>query len=99
MKKIMLFGALHQIDDILEGFEIKETKSSTYIQLIAVNVMSGELFIMFRGGKVFYYNTVDGQTLHEIKYAESVGKFYHQFINHKFTAEEIKMPLFKKVEE
>jgi len=100
MTQIILFGGLHTVNQLLDGFTIKETPSSNNVKVIAVKPKSHELFVQFRRGdsESYLYTDVPDEIMHRALTAESIGKFHHAEIKDKFEFTKITDPIFVKVE-
>lgn len=86
MKPIMLQSGNYVVDDLLNGFEIKQLPSRN-VQFIGINVFELSLYVQFLSGSAYLYKDIDMDTLQEADTCESIGKFVSAKIVKKFPAE------------
>ena len=58
--------------------------TSSNIEAVGYNEQTETLYVQFKGGKVYSYERVPPYTYDELMAADSVGKFFNQFIKNQF---------------
>jgi hypothetical protein len=57
---------------------------SSNIHSVGYDEETETFFVTFKGGKTYSYDNVSPYTYNELMDAESVGKFFNQFIKNQF---------------
>jgi hypothetical protein len=73
MEKYIRILAEHQVDSLLDGYEIAQ-KSSSNVDYYGSNGID-TIFIQFKSGGSYLYLNVDNATIDEMHATESIGKF------------------------
>ena len=58
--------------------------SSSNLDAVGYNAQTETLYVRFKGGKTYSYERVPEYTFTELVEADSVGKFFNQFIKNQF---------------
>lgn len=83
LKSITLNDKILSIAEVLIPFTIQE-KPSSNVAYFGTDIVSNRLFVQFKNGSSYIYKDVPSNLLEEIHTAESVGKYFSQYIAGKF---------------